>query len=116
MQLSGKKKCAILWKPEKVVNLGNEEAEADESCKRTKNMLSKEKMDRINELARKSKATELSHEEKTEQQTLRAEYLAKFRESFRGELDRIRFVDENGNISEPKGKINNKTKNANHKN
>ena len=79
-------------------------------------MLIKEKMDRINELARKSKGSELSSEEKAEQQTLRNEYLAKFRESFRGELDRIKFVDEDGNISEPKGKINNKTKNANHKN
>ena len=67
-------------------------------------MLPKDKMDRINELARKSKVTELSHDEKSEQQTLRAEYLAKFRESFRGELDRIRFVDEEGNISEPKVK------------
>ena len=79
-------------------------------------MLIKEKMDRINELARKSKGSELSPEEKTEQQILRAEYIEKFRESFRGELDRIRFVDEDGNISEPKDRTHSKTKNGNHKN
>ena len=67
-------------------------------------MLIKEKMDRINELARKSKVTELSLAEKDEQQALRAEYIAKFRESFRGELDMILFVDEDGSISKPKGK------------
>jgi uncharacterized protein YnzC (UPF0291/DUF896 family) len=67
-------------------------------------MLPKEKMDRINELARKSKVTELSVEEKIEQKELRDEYIVKFRETFRGELDRIRFVDEDGNVSEPKGK------------
>jgi len=74
-------------------------------------MLPKNKMDRINELARKSKVTELSHEEKTEHHSLRAEYLAKFREAFRGELDRIRFVDEDGNITEPKKNIKEKPKN-----
>ena len=37
------------------------------------------KIDRINELARKSKETPLSEEEKAEQAALRAEYLAEFR-------------------------------------
>jgi len=63
-------------------------------------MLPKEKIDRINELARKSKVTELSQEEKQEQQILRNEYLTKFRETFRGQLEQIKFVedleDENG--------------------
>ncbi|MCL1981597.1 MAG: DUF896 domain-containing protein [Clostridiales bacterium] len=53
-----------------------------------------DKMNRINELARKSKITELTAEEKAEQKTLRDEYIAKFRESFRAQLERIKFVDE----------------------
>jgi uncharacterized protein YnzC (UPF0291/DUF896 family) len=57
-------------------------------------MLTKEKIERINELARKSKATCLSPEEKEEQAALRKEYLAKFREHFKGHLDSIRFVDD----------------------
>jgi len=59
-------------------------------------MVSKEKLDRINELARKSKVTELSQEEKEEQQALRSEYIANFREVFRGQLEQIKFVDEDG--------------------
>ena len=64
-------------------------------------MLPKEKMDRINELARKSKVTELGAEEKEEQQQLRQEYIKKFREVFRGQLEQIHFVDENGVIESP---------------
>ncbi len=61
---------------------------------RTRNMLNKEKIDRINELARKSKSEGLTPEEKEEQAQLRKEYLGKFRESFKGQLDSIRFVDD----------------------
>ncbi len=57
-------------------------------------MLSKEKIDRINELARKSKSVGLTADEKEEQQILRKEYLANFRENFRGQLERIEIVDE----------------------
>ena len=42
-------------------------------------MLSKEKMARINELARKAKATGLTETEAKEQSKLRSEYLATFR-------------------------------------
>jgi uncharacterized protein YnzC (UPF0291/DUF896 family) len=56
-------------------------------------MLERRKMDRLNELARKSKKTGLSHEEKREQHGLRQEYLARFRESFRVQLDNIEVVD-----------------------
>lgn len=45
------------------------------------------KIDRINELARKSKTEPLTEEEKAEQKALREEYLAAFRASFRGQLD-----------------------------
>jgi uncharacterized protein YnzC (UPF0291/DUF896 family) len=57
-------------------------------------MLTKEKIDRINELARKSKVTCLTPEEKAEQAELRKEYLGKFREHFKGQLESIRFVDD----------------------
>lgn len=56
-------------------------------------MLSKDKIDRINELARKSKVVGLSEEEKIEQSNLRQEYLANFRESFRAQLENIEIVD-----------------------
>jgi uncharacterized protein YnzC (UPF0291/DUF896 family) len=56
-------------------------------------MLEQKKMDRINELARKSKKVGLSGEEKREQHTLRQEYLAKFRESFRVHLENIEVID-----------------------
>jgi uncharacterized protein YnzC (UPF0291/DUF896 family) len=44
------------------------------------------KIDRINELARKSKEQELTPEEKEEQKALREEYIKEFRASFRGIL------------------------------
>lgn len=56
-------------------------------------MLSKDKMDRINYLARKSKSEDLSSEEIIEQKQLREEYLKAFRESFKKQLDNIEIVD-----------------------
>jgi len=43
--------------------------------------MEKKKVDRINELARKSKSVGLTPEEKEEQAQLRAEYIADFRRS-----------------------------------
>ncbi|MFV0516807.1 MAG: DUF896 domain-containing protein [Aminipila sp.] len=57
-------------------------------------MLSKEKIDRINELARKAKSEGLTELEKEEQQILRKEYLANFRENFIGQLENIKFVED----------------------
>lgn len=57
-------------------------------------MIGKEKIDRINELARKHKEEGLTEEEHKEREMLRKEYLAKFRENFRGHLDRIKFVED----------------------
>ncbi len=45
------------------------------------------KLDRINELAQKSKTAELTPEEKTEQKKLREEYILEFRAGMRGILD-----------------------------
>jgi len=45
------------------------------------------KLQRINELARKSKVEPLSEEEKKEQQRLRAEYIEEYRASLRGILE-----------------------------
>ncbi|SHJ54353.1 DUF896 domain-containing protein [Tepidibacter formicigenes] len=56
-------------------------------------MLSKEKINRINYLARKSKTEGLSEIEKKEQQKLRKEYLENFRKDFRKKLDCIEIVD-----------------------
>ena len=48
----------------------------------------KEKIDRINALARKSRTPEgLTEEEKQEQAALRAQYIAEFRASFANQLD-----------------------------
>ena len=49
--------------------------------------MEKSKIERINELARKSKETELSPEEKAEQAALRQEYILEFRASFGAPLD-----------------------------
>ena len=49
--------------------------------------MEKEKVARINELARKSKETPLTEEELAEQKALRDEYIADIRASFGGMLD-----------------------------
>lgn len=55
------------------------------------------KIDRINELARKSKAIGLSATEKAEQQALRKEYIEAFRGNLKTTLDSIIVVDRDGN-------------------
>ncbi len=56
------------------------------------------KIDRINELARKSKtAAGLSPEEKEEQFRLRREYIAEWRQATESTLDNVYFVDDKGN-------------------
>jgi uncharacterized protein YnzC (UPF0291/DUF896 family) len=53
---------------------------------------------RINELARKSKAEGLTEAEVAERDRLRKEYLANFRNNFRQQLDQIEFTDEKPTI------------------
>lgn len=50
-------------------------------------MITQEKIDRINYLARKSRERELTEEEKIEQKNLRAEYVAAFKKSLENTLD-----------------------------
>lgn len=56
--------------------------------------MTKEKIARINELAKKAKTEGLSDAEKAEQKELRDEYRAAFRASLEAQLDRIEFVDD----------------------
>ncbi len=56
--------------------------------------LDSKKIERINYLARKSKASSLTDEEKAEQAELRLEYLAAVRRNFRAQLDSIRYAED----------------------
>ncbi len=54
------------------------------------------KIDRINVLARKSKAEGLTQAEKAEQDLLRKEYIATIRRNLRSQLDNIDVVNQDG--------------------
>lgn len=56
--------------------------------------ISKELIDRINELAAKHKAEGLTEEEKAERAELREEYLCAIRGQVRGHLSRIKYVED----------------------
>lgn len=60
-------------------------------------MISKEQINRINELARKSKQSGLSAEEKEEQAKLRRLYIDSFKENLISQLENTYIVDEHGN-------------------
>jgi uncharacterized protein YnzC (UPF0291/DUF896 family) len=64
-------------------------------------MLSKEKMARINELAKKSKESGLTELEAKEQSKLRSEYLATFRSSMLNTLTSVKILDPKGNDVTP---------------
>lgn len=76
-------------------------------------MLSKEKLNRINELSRKAKGNGLTIEEKEEQQSLRQEYLHVFRSSMKNTLKGVTVVDPNGNDVTPQ-KLKDEKKNSLH--
>ncbi len=73
-------------------------------------MITQEQINRINELARKSKSTGLTDSEKEEQAALRRLYIDSFKESLVGQLENTYIVDENGNKRKVKRK-NEKTDN-----
>ncbi len=65
-------------------------------------MLSKGKIERINELARKSKVDGLTISEQNEQKKLRQEYLQSVRKSFKNQFKTMKVVDPEGNDVTPK--------------
>lgn len=60
--------------------------------------MKQEQIERINELARKSKTTGLTPEEKEEQKKIRAEYIASVRMNLRTQLDNINIQEKDGSI------------------
>lgn len=57
------------------------------------------KIQRINELARKSKAEGLTFAEKEEQAALRREYIEAVRMNLRGQLNNINIQEEDGSVT-----------------
>ena len=69
--------------------------------------MTQEKIDRINELYRKSKAEGLTETEKKEQDILRKEFIANVRGAVRAQLNNIDMVNADGtveNLGEKYGK------------
>ena len=60
--------------------------------------MDKQKISRINELYRKSKAEGLTEAEKKEQKLLRAEYLEAVRRNLRGQLNNIDIEQKDGTV------------------
>lgn len=60
-------------------------------------MVTQQQIDRINQLARKSKAEGLTEEEKAEQAQLRRLYIDSVKQSLVSNLDNTYVVDEKGN-------------------
>lgn len=56
--------------------------------------MEEKKILRINELAKKSRESELTEAEKQEQKELREEYLAAIRKNLRATLDNVEIVDK----------------------
>ena len=60
--------------------------------------MKQEQIERINELARKSKTAGLTPEEREEQQKLRAEYIASVRMNLKTQLDNINIQEKDGSV------------------
>ena len=60
--------------------------------------ISDEKIQRINELARRAKAEGLTEAEKKEQQLLRQEFLASVRMNLKSQLDNIDILNKDGSV------------------
>lgn len=59
--------------------------------------MDQQKIARINELAKKSKAEGLTPEELAEQKVLREEFITEYRANLKAQLDNTYVVDEKGN-------------------
>ncbi len=73
--------------------------------------MTQEKINRINELAHKSKTAGLTESEKAEQAALRREYIDSFKASLIGQLENTYIVDEKGNKKKVQRKSNGKADN-----
>ena len=58
--------------------------------------MTQEKIDRINELARKQKSSSLTEQEKQEQAILRREYIESFKQSLISQLENTYIVEPDG--------------------
>lgn len=61
--------------------------------------MTEEKIQRINELYKKSKTVGLTEEEKKEQKVLRREYVDSFKRNLRGQLNNISIQEKDGSIT-----------------
>ena len=72
--------------------------------------MTNEKIARINELYKKSKAEGLSEEEKKEQALLRQEYVASVKANLRNQLNNIDMMNADGSVENLGEKYGSKTK------
>lgn len=70
--------------------------------------MTQEKIQRINELYRKSQAEGLSEAEKKEQDLLRKEYIANVKKNLRNQLNNIDMVNDDGSVENLGEKYGNK--------
>lgn len=66
--------------------------------------MNQEKIDRINELARKSRESKLSDAELKEQKQLRQEYIKSVKENFVKSIENITIIDADGKTRDIKKK------------
>lgn len=74
--------------------------------------MTQEKIQRINELYRKSQAEGLSEAEKKEQDLLRKEYIANVKKNLRNQLNNIDMVNDDGSVEHLGEKYGNKKRNS----
>ena len=74
--------------------------------------MTQEKIQRINELYRKSQAEGLSEAEKKEQDLLRKEYIANVKKNLRNQLNNIDMVNDGGSVENLGEKYGNKKRNS----
>ena len=74
--------------------------------------MTQEKIQRINELYRKSQAEGLSEAEKKEQDLLRKEYIANVKKNLRNQLNNIDMVNDDGSVENLGEKYGTKKRNS----
>lgn len=82
-----------------------------EQRKEERKKMNDEKIQRINELYRKSKAEGLTEKEKQEQKLLRAEFIAAVKGNLRSQLNNISIQNQDGSVTNLGEKYGNKKAN-----